>query len=152
MISSHKKVRPLFWFYLLVAYVIVQFFWWSYSMVKLNNEIYYLKTELNLLKGESLDDVVVNGNKLNEKLHKRWIMISGEGLVFIGILFSGIFQIRKTFKREEDLSKQQQNFLLSVTHELKSPIASTKLQLQTLQKHELSREKQKEILANAISD
>ena len=121
-------------------------------MVELNNEIYYLKTELNVMKGESLDEVVLNGNKLNEKLHKRWIMISGEGLVFIGILFSGIFQIRRTFKREEDLSKQQQNFLLSVTHELKSPIASTKLQLQTLQKHELSREKQKEILANAITD
>lgn len=105
-------------------------------MVELNNEIYYLKTELNIMKGESLDEVVLNGNKLNEKLHKRWIMISGEGLVFIGILFSGIFQIRRTFKREADLSKQQQNFLLSVTHELKSPIASTKLQLQTLQKHE----------------
>lgn len=152
MISSHKNTRPLFWFYLLVAYVIMQFFWWSYSMVKLNNEIYYLKTELNLLKGVSLNDVVVNGNKLNEKLHKRWIMISGEGIVFIGILFAGIFQIRKTFKREAELSKQQQNFLLSITHELKSPIASTKLQLQTLQKHELDREKQKEILANAIND
>lgn len=152
MISSRKKARPIFWFYLLVAYVILQFFWWSYSMVKLNNEIYYLKTELNLLKGESLDDVVVNGNKLNEKLHKRWIMISGEGLVFIGILFVGIFQIRRTFNKEEELSKQQQNFLLSVTHELKSPIASAKLQLQTLQKHELDREKQKEILANAIND
>lgn len=121
-------------------------------MLELNNEIYYLKTELNLLKGETLDEVVLKGNILNEKLHKRWIMISGEGLVFIGILLSGIFQIRKTFKREEELSKQQQNFLLSVTHELKSPIASTKLQLQTLQKHELSREKQKEILANAIND
>jgi len=121
-------------------------------MIQLNNEIYYLKTELNVMKGESLDAVVINGNKLNEKLHKRWIMISGEGIVFIGILFSGIFQIRKTFKREEELSKQQQNFLLSVTHELKSPIASAKLQLQTLQKHELSREKQREILANAIAD
>ena len=121
-------------------------------MVDHNNEIYYLKTELNLLKGETLDEVVLKGNELNEKLHKRWIMISGEGIVFIGVLLLGIFQIRKTFKREAELSQQQQNFLLSVTHELKSPIASTKLQLQTLQKHELNREKQKEILANAIND
>jgi len=135
-----------------VAYVVLQFVWWSYSMLELNNEIYYLKTELNILKGETLNEVVLKGNELNEKLHKRWVMISGEGVVFIGILLAGILQIRKTFKREEELSKQQQNFLLSVTHELKSPIASTKLQLQTLQKHELSREKQKEILANAIND
>lgn len=121
-------------------------------MLELNNEIYYLKTELNLLKGETLDEVVLKGNEMNEKLHKRWLMISGEGIVFIGVLFLGFLQIRKTFKREEELSQQQQNFLLSVTHELKSPIASTKLQLQTLQKHELNREKQKEILANAIND
>jgi K+-sensing histidine kinase KdpD len=152
MNSATKKSRTLFWFYILVGYVILQFVWWSYLMVDLNNEIYHLKTELNLLKGESLDEVVLKGNELNKKLHLRWVMISSEGLVFIGVLFLGIFQIRKTFKKEAELSKQQQNFLLSVTHELKSPIASTKLQLQTLQKHELSREKQKEIIANAIND
>ncbi|MES2394609.1 MAG: histidine kinase dimerization/phospho-acceptor domain-containing protein, partial [Bacteroidota bacterium] len=152
MNTSTKKSRPLFWFYILVGYVILQFVWWSYLMVDHNNEIYYLKTELNLLKGETLDEVVLKGNELNEKLHKRWLMISGEGIVFMGVLLLGIFQIRKTFKREAELSQQQQNFLLSVTHELKSPIASTKLQLQTLQKHELNREKQKEILANAIND
>ncbi|MES2286261.1 MAG: HAMP domain-containing sensor histidine kinase [Bacteroidota bacterium] len=152
MNTPTKKSRPLFWFYILVGYVILQFVWWSYLMVDLNNEIVHLKTEINLLKGETLEEVVLNGNTLNEKLHKRWIMISGEGIVFIGVLLLGIFQIRKTFKREAELSQQQQNFLLSVTHELKSPIASTKLQLQTLQKHELNREKQKEILANAIND
>ena len=152
MNANAVKTRPLFWFYILVAYVLVQFIWWSYLMVDLNNEIYHLKTELNLLKGDSPDDVVMKGNELNEKLHKRWMMIFGEGFVFIGVLVAGIFQVRKTFKREAELALQQQNFLLSVTHELKSPIASAKLQLQTLQRHELSREKQKEIIADAIND
>ncbi len=152
MNSNPKKSRTLFWFYLLVAYIILQFTWWSFLMVELNNEIYHLKTELNLLKGESLNEVVLKGNELNQKLHHRWIMIAGEGSVFVGVLFLGLFQIRKTFKRETELSQQQNNFLLSVTHELKSPIASTKLQLQTLQKHELDRVKQQEIIANAISD
>lgn len=121
-------------------------------MIEHNNEIYHLKTELNLLKGETLNEVVLKGNELNENLHTRWLMVSGEGIVFMGILLLGIFQVRKTFKREAELSQQQQNFLSSVSHELKSPIASTKLQLQTLQKHELPREKQKEIIANAIND
>lgn len=152
MNSSPKKSRPLFWFYLLVAYVILQFTWWSYLMVELNNEIYIQKTELNLLKGESLNEVVAKGNELNNKLHKRWIMIAGEGTVFVSLLLLGILQIRKTFKKETELAHQQKNFLLSVTHELKSPIASAKLQLQTLQKHELDRLKQKEILTNAIND
>lgn len=149
---NQKKSRPLFFFYLLVVYVFLQFAWWSYLMVNLNNEIYHLKTEINLLKGESPDEVIIKGNELNKKLHQRWVMIAGEGSVFVIFLILGIFQVRKTFKKETALAQQQKNFLLSVTHELKSPIASAKLQLQTLQKHELDREKQKEIIANAIND
>jgi signal transduction histidine kinase len=110
MNSNTKKSRPLFWFSLLVAYVILQFTWWSFLMVELNNEIYHLKTELNLLKGESLNEVVVKGNELNEKLHHRWIMIAGEGSVFVGVLFLGIYQIRKTFKKE---TKLVENILLA---------------------------------------
>ena len=152
MVNSNRKSRPLFWFYILVTYVIIQFFWWSYSMVKQNNEISRLKSEVNVLKGESLNDVVDNGNKINESLHRRWIMIAGEGSVFVCLLLLGIYQIRKSFNKETALANQQKNFLLSVTHELKSPIASAKLQLQTLQKRELDRDKQKEIIANAIND
>jgi signal transduction histidine kinase len=92
------------------------------------------------------------GNEINAKLHKRWLMISSEGAVFVGLLLLGVYQIRKTFKKENELASRQRNFLLSVTHELKSPIASAKLQLQTLQKHDLSKEKQQDILANAIND
>ena len=121
-------------------------------MVKQNNEISRLKSEVNVLKGESLNDVVDNGNKINESLHRRWIMIAGEGSVFVCLLLLGIYQIRKSFNKETALANQQKNFLLSVTHELKSPIASAKLQLQTLQKRELDRDKQKEIIANAIND
>lgn len=150
--NSKGKSRPLFWFYLLVVYIMIQFIWWSYLMVQLNNEIYHLKTQVNLLQGESPDEIVANGNVLNARLKTRWIMIASEGSVFIALLLLGIFQIRKTFKKEAALTQQQNNFLLSVTHELKSPIASAKLQLQTLEKRDLDRAKQKEIIANAISD
>ncbi len=121
-------------------------------MFQLNSENIRLKTEINLLKGETQEEVIANGTVLNEKLHKRWLMISSEGAVFVFLLLLGGYQIQKTLKKETALAQQQKNFLLSVTHELKSPIASTKLQLQTLQKHELDRGKQKEIISNAISD
>jgi K+-sensing histidine kinase KdpD len=121
-------------------------------MFQLNNEIVLLKNELNLLKGESAEQIAASGNELNQKLHRRWVMISSEGAVFIGLLLLGIYQIRKTFKKEKELANQQKNFLLSVTHELKSPIASTRLQIETLLLRDLDKEKQKEILNNAIHD
>ena len=150
--NAKGKSRPLFWFYLLVGYIILQFVWWSFLMVRLNNEVYSLKTEVNLLRGESAIEIEHNGNELNAKLKTRWIMIASEGSVFICLLLLGITQVRKTFIKEAALAQQQNNFLLSVTHELKSPIASAKLQLQTLEKRELDREKQKEIISNAIND
>jgi signal transduction histidine kinase len=150
--NSKGKSRPLFWFYLLVIYIFIQFAWWSYLMIELNNEVYYLKTQVNLFQGESSEEITAKGNELNARLRTRWIMIAGEGSVFVGLLLLGILQIRKTFKKEAALAQQQNNFLLSVTHELKSPIASAKLQLQTLEKRELDRAKQKEIISNAISD
>ena len=121
-------------------------------MFQLNAENTHLKTELNLLKGETAQEIALTGNEMNAKLHKRWVMISSEGAVFIGLLLLGIYRIRKTFKTESELAERQKNFLLSVTHELKSPIASAKLQLQTMQKRELPKEKQQEIIANAIND
>ena len=147
-----KKSRPLFLFYILVAYVLIQFVWWSYLMIEQNNEIYQLKSEINLLHHEDPQLVIEKGNELEKKLHARWMMIAGEGIVFLILLVVAFLRVRNTFKKEAELSAQQKNFLLSVTHELKSPIASTKLVLETLLHRDLEKEKQKEILRNAISD
>jgi two-component system, OmpR family, phosphate regulon sensor histidine kinase PhoR len=147
-----KRTSPLFLFYILFAYVLLQFGWWSYLMVNLNNEIYQLKTEVNVLKGESPEEVSRKGNELEQRLFMRRAMIAGEGSVFIVLLLLGILQTRNAFKKETALTRQQKNFLLSVTHELKSPIASVKLQLETLQKRELDKNLQKEMLENALSD
>ncbi len=147
-----KNSRPLFLFYILVGYVLIQFVWWSYLLIQQNNEIYQLKSEINLLHHEDPQLVIEKGNELEKKLHAKWMMIAGEGMVFIVLLTIAFLRVRNTFKQEAHLAEQQKNFLLSVTHELKSPIASTKLALETVLKRELEKEKQKEILSNAISD
>jgi two-component system, OmpR family, phosphate regulon sensor histidine kinase PhoR len=152
MITNSKKPGPLFLFYLLVAYVLIQFVWWSYLMVKLNNEVLEQRLHIIELSTSNPSDIKAAQLDLHTKLQKRWLMIAGEGSVFLILLITGFIQTRKTFKKEADLNTRQRNFLLSVTHELKSPIASAKLQLETLLKHELSKDKQAEILNNALSD
>lgn len=147
-----KNSRPLFLFYILVAYVLIQFAWWSYLMIEQNNEIYQLKTQINLFQHHDPQLIIEKGNELEKKLHARWMMIAGEGLVFFILLVIAFLKVRNTFRREAAFSQQQKNFMHSITHELKSPIASTKLALETLLKRDLEKEKQKEILSNAISD
>ena len=152
MASQAKRTRPLFLFYLLVVYVFLQFIWWSYLMVKLNNEVLEQRLQIIELSLSNAAEIEAAKNELHTKIHKRWMMIAGEGSVFLALLVLGTLRTRNTFKAEAELTHQQKNFLLSVTHELKSPIASAKLQLEALLKHNLDKEKQKEILSNALAD
>lgn len=124
------KKQPTFLFYLLGVYVIVQFSWWAYHIIQLTKEIGYEAAAVN----------------------KRIGMIVGEGLVFFLILIFGLWRIIRSIKKEHELSKRQHNFLLSVTHELKTPLASTKLYLQTLLKRNFEAEKREELLQKALTE
>jgi two-component system phosphate regulon sensor histidine kinase PhoR len=120
--------------------------------VQLNSEIYNLKLEILTMAHEGSPELLIEKANLDQKLYSRIWMVLGEGSVFFILLSIGVWQTLQSFRKEVSLARQQKNFLLAVTHELKSPIASVKLYLQTLQKRELEREKQSEILAKAIAD
>jgi len=79
-------------------------------------------------------------------------MIMGEGSIFLLIFFTGAYYLQRTLKKERNLHEQQKNFLLSVTHELKSPLASIKLYIQTILKRELDRKQINSFLNNSLKD
>lgn len=125
-----KKSRWLLVFNLLVVYILIQFVWWSILIAGQLKQIY----------GDT------------STYQKKLLMIFGEGFVFMAILITGIYFVRRSFKREIELSTQQKNFLLAVTHELKTPIAVSKLSLQTIANRQLDPQKQKSILDKAIQE
>jgi len=67
----------------------------------------------------------------------RFGMIIGEGSVFIVVFLLGAYNLHTSINKERRLQEQKRNFLLSVTHELKSPLASIKLYMETIQKRKL---------------
>ena len=117
-------------FYLLGIYVFLQFVWWGYHLIELTGE---LKKEPSIVS-------------------KRVAMILGEGLVFFILLIIGLFKIRSSIKKELKLTKSQNNFLLSVTHELKTPLATTRLFLQTIKKHNFDEQKRNELIGKAMEE
>lgn len=116
--------------YLLGAYVLIQFLWWGYHLI----------------------DLTRSSHHADNTITKRIIMIIGEGSVFLVLLLFGLWKIKRSIKKEIQMARQQNNFMLSVTHELKTPLAATKLYLQTIQKHKLSEEKQGELIQKALDE
>jgi len=71
----------------------------------------------------------------------HWMFLS-VGTAFIVLLVVGVVQYSILAVKAINLSRRQSNFIDSVTHELKSPIASMKLYLQTLHRRQVSEEQQ----------
>src|SRR5690554_4646233 len=125
-----KRVNVLF--YLLTGYILLQFFWWAYLLVELNLELYQ--------------------NQDPETGNIKVLMIVGEGIVFFIFLLAGIYITQRTIKKEIKLVRQQRNFLLSITHELKTPLAAIKLSMDTLTKRENLDKDQRNLLQNNVRD
>lgn len=121
--------------YILGFYILLAFTWWTILLLKRNDEITALKIRLN-----QYDKALVSYES-----KKRQSMIIGEGLVLGISIIIGVAIVFRSFKKELQLTRNQNNFLLSVSHELKSPLTSIKLSLDTIRKRELDIEKIKEI-------
>ena len=128
-IFDFMKRKNLILFIVLLAYVSLQSIWWLYNIYRLSAEVTH-----------------------ESNMDRKFYMILGEGGVFFVILFTGFLLTYRSFNKEIQVGNQQKNFLLSITHELKTPIASLKLYLQTLLKRNLNSTKQAEILNKSVKD
>jgi len=83
---------------------------------------------------------------------QRTAMILGEGSMFVIVFTAGAISLHKSIKKERRLQEQKKNFLMSVTHELKSPLASIKLLLQTIQKRDLTKQQVHDFINKSLLD
>lgn len=69
-----------------------------------------------------------------------------------GVILAGIFMTFVYYQKVLQLYSYQQNFINNFTHELKTPVTSLKLYLETFLKHDLSKEDQRKYLKYMLSD
>jgi len=69
------------------------------------------------------------------------------GLLIVGLILNTIFLVREVRRNE-----QQDSFLNAVTHELKTPITSIRLYLDTMRRRDVSHEQQQQFLAVMSED
>ncbi len=130
--------RTYLFFAALTGYILLQFAWWAVLLVRKENESAALAMQVKILGGTT-------DHSLDASQAMR--MIVGEGSVFLVLLLGVLFLTFRAIRRDLALAATQRNFLLAVTHELRTPIAAIKLQLQTLSRSGLD-DAQREMLRN----
>ena len=92
-------------------------------------------------------------------LNIGWILANGRsvaplvfGIIAFSLIIAGIIIYTVFLVREMGITEQQDSFLNSVTHELKTPIASIRLYLETLQAREVGDAQRKEFYRIMLKD
>jgi signal transduction histidine kinase len=83
---------------------------------------------------------------------RRIVMLISEGAFFAILLLVMIGLLWRSVRREVELERQHRNFLSAVTHELKSPLASVRLALETVAAGRASPEEGRKFVGNALGD
>ena len=83
------------------------------------------------------------------KAHLAWMIL---GIIFFAVLVAGVVLNTIFLVREVRRNERQDSFLNAVTHELKTPIASIRLYLETLEKHTLDDLQRRKFYAIMRSD
>jgi len=81
----------------------------------------------------------------------NWVVLLG-GCFLMILILGGFYVIFVFWNKQAKLNRLQSNFVSSVTHELKSPLASLQLYLETLKYHEVSREEARDFLETMLND
>ena len=86
------------------------------------------------------------------KADRRVLMFAMEGSFFVLLTILGAYMIYRTLRQSEELKNRQENFIQAVTHELKIPVASIKLYLETMASGKFDQEKMKGFVPRMLDD
>jgi signal transduction histidine kinase len=154
MVQDNRKrlVRATLVFWVLLVYIIAALVWWAFTLEQQNKE-------MNDLKRLELAQTVSEPASFNTELKKiqqekkrNTIKYVSEGVIFLLMIIIGAVFIYRSVRRQFQVQQQQQNFVMAVTHELKTPIAVSRLNLETLQRYQLDAEKQKKLVSTSLQE
>jgi signal transduction histidine kinase len=155
MKASRKKnfTTATLAYLLLLLYILAALVWWFISLQQQSNEKADLKRDI--LKMRTVTDSAVyqrEVGKIEEEKRRANAKYIGEGATFLVLSLLGAFFVYRAVRKQISLQQQERNFMMAITHELKTPIAISKLNLETLQKHKLDDAKQQKLISMTLQE
>lgn len=151
---AKRLKRTTFVFWMLLFYIIAALVWWYVSLQHQSRLLTEQQYQNLSIKKEELspDEYNVEYSAISKDKERNTQKYAGEGVIFLILILVGAYFVFRSIKRQFKLQQQQQNFMMAVTHELKTPISITRLNLETLQKYNLDPEKQKKIIKTTLAE
>jgi len=147
------SAQTIYW--LLLVYVVAALVWWFITLQTQNGDMRKYK----LIQLEASVDKLHSPELYNqaraeiERGYKKNIAkYIGEGGTFLLLILVGAAFVYRSVRKQFKFQQQQQNFMMAITHELKTPISVARLNLETLQKHQLDPEKQKKLIRMTLDE
>lgn len=145
---------------IIIVYLLFAFAWWTLLLYTKNKDAFMAKanyTQLVMAAEGQIDsreafERTIVFQELEQQYKRQEWMIFGEAIFFIISLVIGIYLINRGYHKEMIASQERRNFLLSITHELKSPISSIRLVLDTFRKRNLEKTQINQLSGTAIEE
>jgi two-component system, OmpR family, sensor histidine kinase CiaH len=154
-ISRRRLRRTTVIYWLLLIYIIAALVWWFISLNQQNTTMRNFEVSNLRSRIDSMTTPVLYQQELsrvNDEHKRNKSKYLGEGSIFFLLILIGAAFVYRSVKRQFKLQQQQQNFMMAVTHELKTPISVARLNLETLQKYNLDPEKQKKLIRITLDE
>jgi K+-sensing histidine kinase KdpD len=145
-----KKLRSIFLLYwFLLAYILAALVWWFIALNRQNQQM----SQYEILQLNAQDADYKAGFDNIKTLEKRkTAQYLGEGITFFMLIVAGAVFVFRAVRRELKISEEQQNLMIAITHELKTPISVAKLNLETMQKRKLDEQQQKRLIQTTLEE
>jgi two-component system, OmpR family, sensor histidine kinase CiaH len=145
-----RKVTTIFAIYwITLIYVLAAQVWWFVALNRMNDQMTALKLEQ--VSPKDPEQAKKHEALISEQKRKRAQYI-GEGITFLLLILTGAVSAFQAIRRQFKLSQQQQNFMMAIAHELKTPIAVTILNLDTLHKRKLPEDIQHKMISSTLEE
>jgi two-component system, OmpR family, sensor histidine kinase CiaH len=154
--SLDKKIRiaiAIYW--LLLIYIIAALVWWFISLLTQNDQLTDQSIKLaglTISKEANPELYAQKIAEISDAKRRNLVKYIGEGLTFLVLILLGAGFVYRSIRKRLLYQQQQQNFMMAITHELKTPISVARLNLETMLKHHLDEEKQKKLLQMTLQE